>query len=64
MLDRQVRIVCMSKLVASQIEQHYGMDLTSDRLSVIRNGVDLEQFNPAARKDGKQLREKLGLQNK
>ena len=64
MLDPQVRIVCMSKLVAGQIEQHYGVDPSSDRVRVIRNGVDLEQFNPAVRKAGKQLREKLGLENR
>ena len=64
MLDPEVRIVCMSKLVAAQIEQHYGVDQSSDRLRVIRNGVDLEQFHPAVRKTGKRLREKLGLQKR
>ena len=64
MLDPQVRIVCMSTLVAAQIEKHYGVDPSSNRLRVIRNGVDLEQFSPAVRKTGKQLREKLGLENR
>lgn len=64
MLDPQVRIVSMSKLVAAQIEQHYGVDQSSNRQSVIYNGVDLEQFNPGVREAGKQLREKLGLENR
>ena len=64
MFDPQVRIVCMSRLVAFQISQHYGLSPSSNRLSVIYNGVDLEQFNSTARKAGKQLRQKLGLQNK
>ena len=64
MLDPQVKIVCMSKLVAAQIQQHYGVDQSSKRLRVIPNGVDLVQFNPAVRKAGKELREKLGLQNR
>jgi UDP-glucose:(heptosyl)LPS alpha-1,3-glucosyltransferase len=63
-LDPQVRIVCMSKLVVSQISQHYGLNPSSSRLSVIYNGVDLQQFNPTARKAGKELRQKLGLQHK
>lgn len=64
MLDPQVRIVCMSRLVASQISQHYGLTPSSNRLSVIYNGVDLQQFNSTARKAGKELRQKLGLQHK
>lgn len=62
--DPHVRIVLNSKLVASEIERFYGLSRTSSRLRVIYNGVDLQQFNPAARRAGKLLREKLGLQNK
>ncbi len=62
--DPEVKIVCNSKLVASQIEQFYGLPQSSARLNVIYNGVDREQFNPAVSKAGKQLRQRLGLENK
>jgi len=64
MRDPQVRIACMSKLVASQISQHYGLSQSSSRLRVIYNGVDLQQFNPTVRKAGKHLRERLALKDK
>lgn len=62
--DPGVKIVCNSRLVATQIEQFYGLPQSSARLNVIYNGVDLKQFNPAVSKAGRQLREKLGLGSK
>jgi UDP-glucose:(heptosyl)LPS alpha-1,3-glucosyltransferase len=62
--DPRVKVIAISKLVASQIEQFYGLSQSSARMHVIYNGVDLQQFNPAVRESGKLLREKLGLQRK
>ncbi len=62
--DKEVKIVCNSNLVASQIERYYGVPQSSSRLNLIYNGVDLKQFNPAVSKAGEKLREELGLGNK
>lgn len=64
MEDTRVRIVAVSTFVTSQLEQFYGLPQSSPRLSVIPNGVDLHQFNPAARKAGRSLRKELGLESK
>ena len=64
MADPQVKIIAISKLVVSQIEQFYGLSQSSTRVRLIYNGVDLEQFNPAVRESGKLLREKLGIHRK
>jgi UDP-glucose:(heptosyl)LPS alpha-1,3-glucosyltransferase len=64
MFDPQVKILSMSKLVASQIEHYYGLPQSSPRLDVIYNGVDLGQFNPSVREAGKELRDRLGLQSR
>lgn len=64
MTDPRVKIIAISKLVASQVEQFYGLPRVSPRVRVIYNGVDLQQFNPAVQEAGKDLREKLGLKKK
>jgi UDP-glucose:(heptosyl)LPS alpha-1,3-glucosyltransferase len=61
--DKNVKIICNSNLVASQIEHYYGLPQSSSRLNVIYNGVDLRQFNPAVSAAGEKLREELGLGN-
>lgn len=64
MADPRVKIIAVSKLVASQIERYYGLSRSSSRVRVIYNGVDLQQFNPAVRGAGRHLRQKFGLQKK
>jgi UDP-glucose:(heptosyl)LPS alpha-1,3-glucosyltransferase len=64
MEDPRVRIVAVSTFVTSQLGRFYGLPQSCPRLSVIHHGVDLHQFNPAARKAGRNLRQELGLQSK
>jgi UDP-glucose:(heptosyl)LPS alpha-1,3-glucosyltransferase len=59
--SRRLRaVICNSRMVRDEILRHY--DIAADKLNVIYNGVDLEEFNPARRgawRDG--VREKLGI---
>jgi UDP-glucose:(heptosyl)LPS alpha-1,3-glucosyltransferase len=53
-------VICNSRMVRDEILRHY--DIAEDKLNVVYNGVDLEEFNPARRealRDG--MREKLNI---
>jgi UDP-glucose:(heptosyl)LPS alpha-1,3-glucosyltransferase len=59
--SRRLRaVICNSRMVRDEILRHY--HIAADKLNVIYNGVDLEEFNPdrgGAWRDG--VREKLGI---
>ena len=55
-------VICNSRMVRDDIARRFGV--TEDKLHVIYNGVDLEQFHPRLREEegrGRRLRDKSGV---
>jgi UDP-glucose:(heptosyl)LPS alpha-1,3-glucosyltransferase len=53
-------VICNSGMVRNEILRHY--DIAEDKLNVIYNGVDLEEFNPARRETWRYgMRAKFGI---
>ncbi|MBW2665029.1 MAG: glycosyltransferase family 4 protein [Deltaproteobacteria bacterium] len=60
--DPRQRVLCLSEMVRSEIQRRY--QLPAERLTVVRNGVDLERFHPRNRAgSGAKLRARLGASN-
>lgn len=59
--SRRLRaVICNSRMVRNEILRHY--DIAEDKLNVVYNGVDLEEFNPARREASCHgMRSKLGI---
>jgi UDP-glucose:(heptosyl)LPS alpha-1,3-glucosyltransferase len=54
-------VICNSKMVAAEIRRHFA--IAPDKLHVIYNGVDLEQFHPGKRKETRAAaREEFGCE--
>lgn len=51
-------VVCNSEMVREEIVQHYGVP--RDKLTVIRNGIDLERFRPVSFRERAATRVRLG----
>lgn len=51
-------VVCNSEMVRDEIIRHYGV--ASDKLVVIRNGIDLQRFRPPSDQERRAARERLG----
>jgi UDP-glucose:(heptosyl)LPS alpha-1,3-glucosyltransferase len=52
-------VICNSEMVRDEIRRHYGV--SDQRLSVIRNGVNIEEFHPRLREEREAVRDKLGI---
>ena len=53
-------VICNSRMVRDEILRYYA--IAPDKLEVIYNGVDLEEFNPAKREPGRHaMRARLGI---
>ena len=52
-------VICNSEMVRDEIRRHYGV--SDQRLSVIRNGVNGEEFHPRLRQEREAVRDQLGI---
>ncbi len=53
------KVICNSKMVKGEIMEHFG--LSEDKLEIIYNGVDLNQFNPSVHSHRSSIRYALGI---
>ena len=52
-------VICNSEMVRDEIRRHYGV--SDQRLAVIRNGVNGEEFHPRLRRELEAVRDRLGI---
>jgi len=55
------KLLCVSSGVAEELQHLYG--ITSEKLEVVYNGVDVEYFKPANKRERSRIREKLGIRD-
>lgn len=58
--SRQLKaVICNSKMVGDEILEHF--DIASEKIKIIHNGVNIEQFNPKNKTGAKQTRRALNI---